>query len=151
MKTNIALAIAACTLTSQAVNINVTHHDANQLTFNIANTGVPGYDQLTQSSGNIPYVTYADITAFARQGHVVEISVVWTAPGLNLNNSFTSIPLVNRPLGYDSETPTRIAPNTWEYTYVRPGGPIDLNYVPDNGSVLAGLGVALLGLWRLKR
>ncbi len=155
MKKLLALATSVLALNASAVTISITHHDANQLTFNISNTDVLGYDRITQEAGDRPHVTLADVSVFARPGHVVDISIYWRMGplgALEISDSFTSMPLLPAPVPeFEGDSFELIAPNTYEYTYIRPGGPIDLYYVPDGGSALGLFGCALLGIWGGKR
>lgn len=151
MKTKLALAITALALNAQAVTINISHHDYNKLVFDIRNTDVLGGDRVTQVTGNIPYVTYADVSAFAMPGRVVAISVNWQAGNLNVTDSFASAPFRLTFPDFEGSSYQLLEPHVWQWTYTRPGAPIDTSVIPDNGSVLAALGAALLGVWRLKR
>lgn len=149
MKTQLALAITACTLASQANILHITEHNWNVLEFYVT---PPNPGQAREVYFGITGTGLEQSLADVRQylGIAgVNIDVLWINYSYTLNDNFILTP--SGPVGFDG-TWAEYHPLTgaWLVRYENPVGIIPPQ-VPDNGSTLIGLGVALVGLWRLER
>lgn len=149
MKTKLTLALAACTLSSQAVNISITHHDLTRLSFVVGDRSTPGFaslhDEITQGLST----SIAGISAYDVSAGEFQVSIAWITPALTQNDTFR-IPVghIMFPTFDGASYQLLLDTYEWEWTYL---APVPGEGVPDGGSALIGLGVALVGLWRIKR
>lgn len=148
MKTNIAIAaLAACTLTAQAVTINVTYHTFDKVSIAFEDIHIQGYTPHREEYEISPYISILGISANSASDGVTYVAINWVTPWYQREDSFAIGPWVMQAPRHHADSQRLLPSGAWEFTYNRP----DDYGVPDNGSVLAGLGVALIGLWRIKR
>jgi hypothetical protein len=145
MKTKLALALAACALNAQAININITHHDFERVSFTLTDIDVQGFTSLRDTYGILAHESIFGISANSRSDGIVQVSINWVHPTHPFEDTFRIGNGIVPTTDFDGDSYQQLGHRLWEWNYVRP--PV----VADGGSMLAGLGVALLGLWRIRR
>jgi hypothetical protein len=142
--------VMAFAFQAQAVRIDITEQTSQKLVFNITETGQQGWDRVTQTANDPPFRNTADIWAHATGGNVVDITVDWQTYRHTLHDEFTQRPFRLIFPEFEGSNYRLLSPGVWQWTYVNP---VTHNpgVIADNGSVLAMIGGALLGIWSARK